>query len=440
MTTRLGQFLRVWGLPLLIVAIGAFPIAWTYLINADPQQWQVDIEVYREAGISNLTGRPVYEYFTPPPQDLPFTYPPFASILAIPLALLPFGVVAWLWFLAQVAANIGIVRYAARGLIARAGSRGPLLTAVLTVAILHLLPVSDGFRFAQVNAFLVLACLLDLMRPKNRWLQQIPQGVLVGLATSIKLTPGVFIVYFIVTKQWRAAMTAIATAATVTIGTFFLLPGASVAFWGGALQDPERLGPNDGTSNQSIRGVLMRLGLEGTSLSVLWLLLAGAAAVAGFGLARRAHRQGRELLAAAAVGLTAVLVSPVSWIHHFHWLVLAIAVLVGTYPLRDKARLAMAAALYLILLLHLPWWGQWHLVKTGEPFPEASTQQPFWMLLNNAYGLAAVLTLAALWWLSLTRPEVQAKAEATPEPGSRHTPAADPASHRSEPGARSTQR
>ncbi|WP_071606475.1 glycosyltransferase 87 family protein [Luteipulveratus halotolerans] len=389
-----------WAVALAITVVGALPLVWTYLIDQDPRRWQVDVQVYRDAGVSVLQGRPVYEWLTDAPQFLPFTYPPFAAILAIPLALLPFGVIGWLWFALQLVADLLIVRYAARGLLARTGRHAGWVLGLLTVAVLHLLPVSDGFRFGQVNAFLVLACLLDLMRPRHRLLDRVPQGVLVGLATAIKLTPGVFIVHFIVSKQWRAAITSIVTAATVTLSALVLLPQASFAFWGGALQDPARLGPNDGTSNQSIRGVLMRLGIDS---SAPWLLLAVIAAVAGFWVARRAHERGDEMVAAAAVGMMALLLSPVSWIHHFHWLVLAIFALLGSDPLHHPRRLVAGVGLAVVLLLHLPWWGQWNLVSDGERFPADSSGNPFWTLLNNSYGVAAALTLLVLVWREVRR-------------------------------------
>ncbi|MDF8266030.1 glycosyltransferase 87 family protein [Luteipulveratus flavus] len=392
-----------WAVALAITVVGALPLARAYLIAQQPKSWQIDVQVYRDAGVSLLQGRPVYEWLTQAPQYLPFTYPPFAAILAIPLALLPFGVVGWLWSVLQLLADLLIVRYAGRALLARSGRRAGWLLGLLTVAVLYLLPVSDGFRFGQVNAFLVLGCLLDLMRPRLRWLDRVPQGVLVGVATAIKLTPGVFIVHFLVSRQWRAAAVSAGTAAGVTLGSFVLLPQASFAFWGGALQDPTRLGANDGTSNQSIRGILMRLGLDGTPLSAVWLLLAAATAVLGFGLAKRAHDRGNEVAAAALVGMMAVLLSPVSWIHHFHWLVLALFALLGSDPLRHPRRIAAAVGLYVVLLLHLPWWGQWHLVSANEPFPAASSGDPFWTLLNNSYGLAALLSLLVLAWREARR-------------------------------------
>ena len=66
--------------------------------------------------------------------------------------------------------------------------------------------------------------------------------------------------HYLVNRRWKEAITAVVTAVVVTLGSWVLLPEASFAFWGGALQDPARLGPNAGTSNQSIRGFLLRWG------------------------------------------------------------------------------------------------------------------------------------------------------------------------------------
>ena len=122
----------------------------------------------------------------------------------------------------------------------------PITLALLTAPMLWLHPVSDGIRFGQVNAFMVLACLMDLRRPRPGLLRRVPPGVLVGLAMSIKLTPGVFVVHYLVNRRWKEAATAVGTAVAVTLGTWLLLPEASFAFWGGALQDPSPAGAEHG--------------------------------------------------------------------------------------------------------------------------------------------------------------------------------------------------
>ncbi len=381
------------GIRLLAVAVivlAALPVALRYLVFWPFDQWQVDVEVYRQAGESILVGRPVYASMTEPPQLLPFTYPPFAAILAIPLALVPFGVVGWLWTAAQVAATTTIVWYAAHRLIHRFGPWAPLACALLAAPMLWLHPVSDGIRFGQVNAFIVLACLMDLRRPRPRLVAWLPAGVLVGLAMSIKLTPGVFVIHYLVNRRWREAATAVGTAVGVTLLSWVVLPQASFAFWGGALQDPSRLGPNRGTSNQSIRGVLLRFAGEGAVGTVLWVLLAGAVAVLGFALARRFWLSGDAIAEVATVGLVAFLISPVSWIHHLHWAVVAIFALLGADPFRERARLWAGLGVTAWLLGRFVWWGV-SLIAAGQP----------WVLpgriLQNSDCALALVALALLW-------------------------------------------
>lgn len=379
-----------WALAGTLIAAAAALPALRFLVFWPGDQWQVDLEVYREAGVSLLTGRPVYSAMTEAPQLLPFTYPPFAAVLAMPLALMPFRVAAWVWLLAQVAANVGIVWYAGYRLIHRRGAADPLILAALAAPMLWLHPVADGIRFGQVNAFLVLACLMDLRRPRPRLLRGLPPGMLIGLAMAIKLTPGVFVVHLLVCRRWREAATAVGTAVAVTLLAFLWLPESSILFWGGALADPARLGPNMGTSNQSIRGVLMRLGPGGTPGVVLWLVFVALVAWAGFGLARRAWQRQDSITEVAAVGLMACLLSPVAWIHHFHWIVVVILALLGADPWRARRRLLAAGLVLVWFLCRLPWWGISWLVNDWP-------LEPVGRLLQNADTLGA---LVALWLLA----------------------------------------
>jgi alpha-1,2-mannosyltransferase len=380
-----------------IVLVGASPPVLRYLVFWPLDQWQVDVEVYREAGVSILIGRPVYSAMTEAPQLLPFTYPRFAAGLAIPLAMLPFGVVGWLWTLAQVAATTAIVWYAGWRLIHRTGPWVPIALGLLTAPMLWLHPVGDGIRFGQVNAFMVLACLMDLRRPRPGLLRRVPPGVLVGLAMSIKLTPGVFVVHYLVNRRWREAASAVGTAVAVTLGAWLLLPEASFAFWGGALQDPNRLGPNFGTSNQSLRGFLLRVGPDGLAGTVIWLACISVVGVIGFHLARRAYRAGDSISEVAAVGLMAVLLSPVAWIHHLHWMVVVIFAVLGADPVRDRRRWVGAAVLTVFFTCRLPWWGiSW---LNHRDWPELPGR-----MLQNADTFGSLLALALLWWALHLKP------------------------------------
>ncbi len=312
-------------------------------------------------------------------------------------------------------ATTAIVWYAGYRLIHRAGTWMPLALALLVAPMLWLHPVSDGIRFGQVNAFMVLACLMDLREPRPGLVRRVPRGVLVGLAMAVKLTPGVFVVHFLVTKRWKEAATAVGTAVAVTLGAWVLLPQASFAFWGGALQDPARLGPNGGTSNQSIRGLLLRVGPErdcrhrasGWSASP-W------SGCSGSGWPGALYLAGDTIGEVAAVGLMACLLSPVAWIHHFHWVVVVIFALLGADPLRDRRRLWAGLGVTAFFLCRLPWWGiSW---LNHRDWPELPGR-----VLQNADVVGALAALVLLWWV--TRPRADAEPDAGPGTDAQSTPA-----------------
>ncbi|WP_337062788.1 glycosyltransferase 87 family protein [Kineococcus sp. G2] len=365
-------------LGVLVLLAAAAPVAHRYLVAYPQDQWQVDLEVYREAGRSLLLGRPVYEVVTESPQLLPFTYPTFSAVLAVPLALLPWGAAGWVWTGVQLALLWLVVGLAFAPLLARGGRWAPLAQGVIAGACVWISPVGENVRFGQVNLVLVSLCLLDLVRGAEgvrlgRFRVRWPRGALVGVAVAVKLTPGVFLVHFAITRQWRELRNAVLAAAGVTVATFLLAPEASLEFWTSALLNPDRLGPNAGSSNQSIRGFLLRLYLADGATTALWALAAAVAAAAGFAVARRLHRCGSTVGEVAACGLVAVLVSPVSWLHHLVWGVVVLGALAGDG--RERRRVVVALVATAGLWVAWPWWGA-NLLATGAvPVPLARAVQ-----------------------------------------------------------------
>ena len=399
-----------------IVVTAVAPIVALWLTNP-PDQRLVDLDVYRSGGQAVLRGEPVYDFLNQPPQLLPFTYPPFAALLATPLALLSWPAAQWVWVVLVYAALVCAVCYAFREPLGRAvraggarsgagatmmtGAVAGVVAGVLIGAMAYLMPVRDQIRFGQVDLFLVALCLADCATRSPRW----PRGLLIGLATAIKLVPGVFIIYLWLTGRRRSAVTAAVAAAAATLAAAAVLPRDSADFWFGALLDSDRVGANNGTANQALRAVLLRMYLPGAVTALLWVLCVAVVAYAGFRLARRAGllaaapgapgSYNAELVGVAITGLLAVALSPVAWIHHLAWLVVVIGALVGDG--RDVRRVIVACGVWLAYVLPLPWWG------TRLIGPDNDVISRFvGRIIQSSYGLGAIALILVLGcWLTM---------------------------------------
>jgi alpha-1,2-mannosyltransferase len=399
----------------LVLAASAFPLAWHYLGSYPKEIWQVDLEVYREGARALVTGTPLYDFRTAQPQFLPFTYPPFAAFTALPLLIAPFHVMGWVWAGVQYALLWYTVGVAFRPLLARFGHRSGLAQGVVAAGGVWLLPLAEGVRYGQVNAVIVALCLWDVTRrtvadpaaprDRSRWAWAGGSGVGVALGAAVKLTPAVFWLHWAVARRWRVLVASIGTAVVVTVAAALLLPSASATYWTDALLDPDRLGPNAGTSNQSLRGVLLRLGPKtGPVSDLLWAAGVLVVLVAGLTLARRFDRLADPVAVVATVGLVAFLISPVSWVHHLHWGIVVIGAVLG--DARNPRRAAAALAFAVLLWCRLPWWGA-NLV--ADPHANHVVAR----LVQNSYPIWCGLALLALWYL-VARPAKSADLEGNP--------------------------
>lgn len=366
-------------------------VSWLFVVHlgAAPSQRLVDLDVYRGAGRAVLHGRDLYAFVGHAPQRLPFTYPPFAALLATPLALIPFRVAGWVWSVGEVLTTAAIAAIAFRPLLRRFGRWWPLALGLLAGALQQMLPLRDEIKFGQVDELLVLMCAVDCLLLARRS----GGGVLIGLATAIKLTPGVFIVYLLLAGRRRAAALAVGAFVAASLLAAAVLPHDSKTFWTDALWHSERLRANDGTSNQSLRGMWLRAVHDGHMSTALWLVSAAIVAVIGFRRVRTAERRGDALTAAALTGLLAVLLSPVSWIHHLCWLLLVLAAIVGDG--RDARRVVSAAAVYAFFVVKVPWIGA-HWLHSGGPTAPAR-------LVEDGYGLGVLVLLITLRARSVTQ-------------------------------------
>ncbi len=287
-----------------------------------------DLKIYMATMDWWVTGNPLYDYAQPDQLqgELRFTYPPFGALLLSPFALLQLGVTAMIFTVLTVLAVVVTTRWLVDPVIARHHLPRIFTLTVAALLVLAMESTRETISFGQINMLLVVLILADLLfavPQDRRW-----AGVGVGLATALKLYPGIFIVYLLAGRQWRAAAVASATAAGATLLAGALLPLESWRYWTHELWATDRVGRTDYTGNQSLLGLIHRLTVPQEPDQLLWLAL--VAVVAGYGLwrAARAARAGDALAGLTLTGLVGALISPITWPHHIYWFVPAAVVLV----------------------------------------------------------------------------------------------------------------
>jgi alpha-1,2-mannosyltransferase len=369
------------GYPLVAIALVGAVIGVIRLTG--PFAYGYDYDVYRVAGSALLHGESLFgpwmgQHMAHP---LPFTYPPLAAVVAVPFALVGDVLGYAIWNIVSIVALVLVVRASIRPLSQRFPNR--TLTFVLAILVaLALTPVQDELGFGQVGIVLMAMCFFDCALEKTPW----PRGALIGLATAIKLLPGIFIPYLWLSGRRRAAYVAIATCAASSLLGVIVAPTDSRTFWTSRIFDNSRVGNNAYVSNQSLNGLLRRALGSGAASQLLWLALAAAVVVYGLRQAARASRHGDELLGITLCALVGILVSPVSWIHHLVWLVPAIAVLIDDGTDRRRVTLAVTAAA--LLTLRLPYF--------GDNLPTGHHLGVIAAVLRDSYGLICIALLLAL--------------------------------------------
>lgn len=358
-----------------------------------------DLKIYMRAMDWWGAGHPLYDYVQPDRVQgaLYFTYPPFAALLLRPFALLPLGATVVIFTGLTV---LGVV-VTTRWLVAPMADRHDLPRFfTLTVAVLLVFAVEstrETISFGQINMLLVVLILADLLFAvpgAGRW-----AGVGVGLATALKLFPGIFILYLLATRRWRAAVIASATATAATLLAAAVAPRDSWRFWTHELWATDRVGRTDYTGNQSLFGLLSRLAVPEKPSQLPWLLL--VLALTGYGLwrAARAARAGDALVGLTLTGLVGGLVSPITWTHHLYWFIPAVVVLVDTALDADPHRpagahrrrwlLTLAAGTGFVIIYGVVTFLDWGIAP-------ARTDSLGEFVARNAYVLLSLLLLAAL--------------------------------------------
>jgi len=355
-----------------------------------PRHRFFDLRVYRGAASWWWQGRPLYE-FVLPHTSKGFTYPPFAVVVLLPTGLGTLTT-AEAFFTAVSAALVVVITWALLAPVAlRHGWSRWFVVALAVPLVVAMEPVRETLGWGQVEVILLALILADVsaLQGGRRW-----AGIGIGLATAIKVTPGLFVFYLLLSGRRRATVVAGGTFLAATALAFALGPRDSVRFWTRALWETGRVGAADRTADQSLMGLLARLADPAPPDRVVWLLLAGAVVVLGLWRGTRAARAGDELTGVTVTGLTACLVSPIAWTHHFVWGVPAVVVLVDVAAgTRSRSWLqAREAAIAAVLVASvfassLPWYFQGATAHRTGVLPA---------LGENAYLLISAALLALL--------------------------------------------
>ncbi|WFE30789.1 glycosyltransferase 87 family protein [Solwaraspora sp. WMMD791] len=368
-----------------------------------------DLKIYLSAMRWWAEGNPLYDYVQPDvvQGELYFTYPPFTALLLRPFAAVGPGVAATVFTVGTLLAVVVTTVWLVTPIAHRRGLPRWWLAGLAVPLVVLIEPTRETIFLGQINMLLVVLILADLLfavPQRSRW-----AGVGIGLATAIKLFPGIFIVYLLITRRWRAALVSCVAAAGATLLSAAVLPAESWRFWTQELWSTDRVGRSDYTGNQSLQGLLGRLVAPDEPSRLVWLAL--VAVVAGYGLwrAARAVRAGDELAGLTLTGLVAALIAPITWPHHVYWFVPALILLVDA-AVRQPYRLdatrqpaapavrsgvrAAGAALLAAVTFAVLVFGVVSLIDWGNE--KVPTDDPATFLLRNLYVLTAALLLVSL--------------------------------------------
>lgn len=349
--------------------------------------------------------------------QLPFTYPPFAALLFSLLARLPQAGALLLFNAAGVAVAACVAVRGIRYWNAKSDWRSTFAAApwpsllnrlgavVLLLAVLNLGPWRETLVFGQINILLMGLIAADLLARNPRWTHGMPgSGFLVGVAAGIKLTPLVFGLYFLVRKDWRGLLNmGTGFAFTVLIG-WLLRPAESLQFWLEILPDTSRIGGAGYVDNLSIKGALLHFGVPAAAVTAPWLVLSLLVVALGAAVIKTANDQGARVVAISATALTMLLISPVSWSHHWVWMAAVLPAFAWTLretPERHRlARWLMGGILGVSTLVFLfsP-----KTIGTALGAGNLNLQTPGLWIMASSAGVFCALAILVCWIVVLRR-------------------------------------
>jgi len=435
---------------LLLVGLGAFAVAlglYVIYMVIHPKDYTmdpVDLAVYRSGGLIVRHVRPLYNpRLAAPLYDwigygklhLPFTYTPFAAISFALISFVPWSLSQHLSVAVDIIALLAALWLTLGGLGYRRDKTRLGATLLGTAAVFWTEPVLRTMYLGQVNLVLMALIIWDLCQPdteKSRWWK----GFGTGIAAGIKLVPLIFIPYLLLARKFRqAAMACAGFAFTVLLG-FVILPKDSTKWWfDGLFAQGGRTGFEGWAGNQSLDGIITRLTGSVNGAKPAWIVAIFLVGVAGIIAAALLDRKGYPLPGLLMAALTGLLVSPISWDHHWVWIAPG-AVVAAHYAVqawrRGARRAAWACGLLAVGLV--AWFGAWPTSLFGVQPPNLGEDSlgliwipkntnPTWyqwygdrpwfpeyhwhgmaLIVGNGYVLAGLAVFGALLAISLLLP------------------------------------
>ncbi len=363
-----------------------------------PNWTMVDLMVYWYLPPALLHGM-LYTAVTGPiprsPAVLLFTYPPFAAIALMPLSLMTMQDVRWFWQIVSVACLWWAVRSSLRmvanirstlGEPGKSASHWCAAAMVWTALVMWLEPVRTTFNLGQIN--IVLASIVLAGFASRR---PILTGACIGLTAGIKLLPAALGAFLLASRQWKATISLVVVfLATVAIG-YLVASGQSTDYWLNKLWQFDRVGKIAWWGNQSLRGAISRINdtdADGSPLligCILASLMVYAYALVGV------IKAGDVLAGLIITEMISLLVAPISWSHHWVWVVPTLIWLLHG-PAREHRLAQAAAASWLIAsgayLIGIPYY---YSFWSGGTFPSWIS-----ISLQSSYAICAMFTIAAV--------------------------------------------
>ncbi|SDN67017.1 alpha-1,2-mannosyltransferase [Allokutzneria albata] len=346
----------------------------------------VDLDVCRAGGEAWLAGRGLFDAEFPPrplAYPLPFIYPPISAVLFSGFTLLSLQALGYLMTAATVLAMLAACVVTARRCgLDRAAGLG--LGAAVCAVMVYAEPVRSTVDLGQVNVLLMTLVVLDCLMPRTPW----PRGLLIGIAAGIKLTPLIFVLYFLASGRARVAVTIVATFAGSVVLGFLLDARNSLQYWGSTVFKLDTMVGTGFVTNQSIRGVLARFGLDKAASFPFWAIGVVLVLAATWFTVRRLLSTGAELQAMLVIATASLLCSPISWSNHWVWVAVAGTGLAAALVRAPRWGLLAPGLVVAVFFVgphaHVPGGGREETWTLGQWF------------VGNAFFLTAVTALAVL--------------------------------------------